>query len=53
MSRVLSLLFLCAAFALPAARLHAQAAPSPDAAPQGMPGRERAGRRFARARHDR
>ena len=38
MSRVLSLLLLCAAFALPAARLHAQAAPSPDAAPQGMPG---------------
>ena len=38
MSRVLSLLLLCAAFALPSARLHAQAAPSPDAAPQGMPG---------------
>jgi VWFA-related protein len=38
MPRVLSLLLLCAAFALPAARLHAQAAPSPDAAPQGMPG---------------
>ena len=38
MSRVLSLLLLCVAFALPAARLHAQAAPSPDAAPQGMPG---------------
>jgi VWFA-related protein len=38
MSRVLSLLLLCAAFGLPAARLHAQAAPSPDAAPQGMPG---------------
>jgi VWFA-related protein len=38
MSRVLSLLLFCAAFALPAARLHAQAAPSPDAAPQGMPG---------------
>src|ERR1700728_3168614 len=38
MPRVLSLLLLCVAFALPAARLHAQAAPSPDAAPQGMPG---------------
>jgi VWFA-related protein len=38
MSRALSLVLLCAAFALPAARLHAQAAPSPDAAPQGMPG---------------
>jgi VWFA-related protein len=42
MSRVLSLLLrcavFCAAFALPAARLHAQAAPSPDAAPQGLPG---------------
>ena len=37
MSRALSLVLLCAAFALPAARLHAQAAPSPDAAPQGMP----------------
>src|ERR1700761_1495592 len=38
MSRVLSLLLLCAAFGLPAARLHAQAAPAPGAAPQGMPG---------------
>ena len=38
MPRALSLLFLCALFALPAARLHAQAAPSPDAAPQGLPG---------------
>jgi VWFA-related protein len=38
MPRVLSLLLFCAAFALPAARLHAQAAPSPDAAPQGLPG---------------
>src|SRR5258708_16659507 len=38
MRRILSLLLFCATFALPAARLHAQAAPSPDAAPQGMPG---------------
>jgi VWFA-related protein len=38
MSRVLSLVLLCAAFALPATRLRAQAAPSPDAAPQGLPG---------------
>src|ERR1700744_6597760 len=42
MSRALSLLLrcaiFCALFALPAARLHAQAAPSPDAAPQGLPG---------------
>jgi VWFA-related protein len=38
MSRVLSLVLLCATFALPATRLHAQAAPSPDAAPQGLPG---------------
>jgi VWFA-related protein len=38
MPRVLSLLLLCVVFGLPAARLHAQAAPSPDAAPQGLPG---------------
>ena len=38
MPRVLSLLLLCALFALPAARLHAQAAPSPGAAPEGLPG---------------
>jgi VWFA-related protein len=38
MSRTLSLLLFCAALALPAVRLHAQAAPSPDAAPQGLPG---------------
>ena len=38
MPRALSLLLLCAAFALPVTRLHAQAAPSPDAAPQGLPG---------------
>src|ERR1700758_2767101 len=38
MRRILSLLLLCAAFALPAARLHAQEAPSPGAAPEGLPG---------------
>ena len=38
MRRTFFLLLLCAAFALPAARLHAQEAPSPDAAPQGLPG---------------
>jgi VWFA-related protein len=38
MRRISLLLLLCAAFALPAARLHAQEAPSPDAAPQGLPG---------------
>jgi VWFA-related protein len=38
MSRVLSLLLFSAVLAMPAARLHAQAAPSPDAAPQGLPG---------------
>jgi VWFA-related protein len=38
MCRALSLLLLLAAFALPAARLRAQAAPSPDAAPQGPAG---------------
>ena len=38
MRRILSLLLFCATFALPAARLHAQAAPSPDAAPQGALG---------------
>src|ERR1700722_16245073 len=38
MPRALSLLLFCAVFAMPAARLHAQAAPSPDAAPQGLPG---------------
>ncbi len=38
MRRALTLLFLLAAFVLPAARLHAQAAPSPDGAPQGPPG---------------
>jgi VWFA-related protein len=37
-SRALSLLLFCAVLALPAVRLHAQTAPSPDAAPQGMPG---------------
>lgn len=36
--RVLSFLLLGAVCAAPAVRLHAQAAPSPDAAPQGMPG---------------
>ena len=38
MSRALSLLLFCAVLAVPATRLHAQAAPSPDAAPQGLPG---------------
>jgi len=38
MLRISLLLLLCAAFAMPAARLHAQEAPSPGAAPQGLPG---------------
>src|ERR1700742_3980945 len=38
MRRILTLLLLCAAFALPAARLHAQEAPSPGGAPEGLPG---------------
>ena len=38
MRRISSLLLLCISFALPAARLHAQEAPSPGAAPQGLPG---------------
>ncbi len=38
MRRAFSLLFLLAAMASPVARLHAQAAPSPDAAPQGPAG---------------
>src|SRR6201996_6321388 len=38
MRRIIPLLLLCAAFAFPAEFLHAQEAPSPDAAPQGLPG---------------
>jgi VWFA-related protein len=38
MRRIFPLLLLCAAVALAASRLHAQEAPSPDAAPQGLPG---------------
>jgi VWFA-related protein len=38
MRRALLLLLFSAVCALPSARLHAQAAPSPDAAPQGLPG---------------
>lgn len=38
MRRALTLLLLVAALALSAVRSHAQAAPSPDAAPQGPPG---------------
>jgi VWFA-related protein len=38
MRRIIPLLLLCAAFAFPAEFLLAQEAPSPDAAPQGLPG---------------
>jgi VWFA-related protein len=38
MRRISLLLLLCAACALPPARLHSQEAPSPDAAPQGLAG---------------
>ncbi|HEY3989517.1 MAG TPA: VWA domain-containing protein [Acidobacteriaceae bacterium] len=38
MRRAFSLLLFLATLAIPASRLHAQAAPSPDAAPQGLPG---------------
>jgi VWFA-related protein len=38
MRRIIPLLLLCAAFAFASELLHAQEAPSPDAAPQGLPG---------------
>lgn len=38
MRRILTFLLFSAVFAIPATRLQAQAAPSPDAAPQGLPG---------------